>query len=159
MDEESGSSDEDITELSDDEEEVEGRREELNNPNKEPKFIVFWSCLVSLFQTCFTCHQTARITKMITRGTLLMLTITCVNNHSFKWCSQPRIGAMAMGNLLLASSILYSGNTYTRIKEMMDMINLKFFGFTLYTLARLNFAEIYFRGINFRVVLFSRMTN
>ena len=28
-----------------------------------------------------------------------------------------------------------------------------------YTLARLNFAEIYFRGINFRVVLFSRMTN
>ena len=27
------------------------------------------------------------------------------------------------------------------------------------TLARLNFAEIYFRGINFRVVLFSRMTN
>ena len=36
---------------------------------------------------------------------------------------------------------------------------LKEIFFLFSTLARLNFAEIYFRGINFRVVLFSRMTN
>ena len=32
-----------------------------------------------------------------------------------------------IGNLLLSSSILYSGNTYKRIQEMMKMINVLFF--------------------------------
>ena len=106
---------------------------EHDSPILESKFIVFWSCLTSLFKICSTCNQGASIEKAVTRGTLLILTIVCINNHTNKWYSQPRIGSMAMGNLLIASSLLYSGNTFTRIKEMMDMINLRVFGFTVYT--------------------------
>ena len=128
--EDSCSSDEETPE---NEEHVGGWSEDINNPTTEPKFVVFWSSLILLFQTCFTCHESARISKIFTRGTLLILTITCLNHHTFKWMSQPRIGSMGMGNLLLASAILYSGNTYNHIKEMMDVVNLKLFGSTVYT--------------------------
>ena len=39
---------------------------------------------------------------------------------------------MAAGNLLLAASILYTGNTYTRVCELMATAKINFFSHTLF---------------------------
>ena len=48
----------------------------------------------------------------------------CIEGHQSQWRSQPLIGTMALGNLLVAASILFTGNTYTRIKEFCDLLSL-----------------------------------
>ena len=101
-------------------------------PVREPKFLVFWTCLMSLFRFCFTCFQKTTITCVKTRGTLITVTMTCPKKHVHKWQSQPIINGMGAGNLLLSASILYSGNTFTRISEMLSSINVVAFSRTLY---------------------------
>ena len=98
----------------------------------EPKFLVFWSCLQSLFRFCLTCFKCTTITKTATRGSLLIVTMKCSDQHEHKWFSQPIINGKSPGNLLIAASILYSGNTYSRIMEMMNIIHVQFFSGTTY---------------------------
>ena len=47
----------------------------------------------------------------------------CVEGHQTQWCSQPVIGTMALGNMQVAASILFTGNTFTRIKKFCDMLS------------------------------------
>ena len=100
-------------------------------PLTEPKFLVFWSCLVTLCQFCFTCFKKTTITKVITRGALLVVKMNCPNNHKHRWTSQPIIKGSGAGNLLLSASILFSGNTYVRIEEMFNIINFLIFSKTI----------------------------
>ena len=99
----------------------------VGNPISEPKFIVFWSCLVTLFTFCRKCLQSCVVDKVTFKGTLLSIKTTCVNNHEIIWKSQPMLGKAGTGNILLSAAILYSGNTYARISEMFKMINIVHF--------------------------------
>ena len=101
-------------------------RSELS-PITDSKFIVFWSCLLPLFNFCFQCFENAAVTKTVTRGSLVIVSMFCKNGHTTHWKSQPDINGTAGGNVLLAASILYSGNTFTGIKEMMENLKVKFF--------------------------------
>ena len=92
-------------------------------PLTEPKILMFWSCLVTLFQFCFTCFKKNTFTKVITCGTLLIVNIRCFNNHKHKWSSQSIIKGSGAGNLFLSASILFSGNSYVRIAEMFNIFN------------------------------------
>ncbi|XP_057311862.1 uncharacterized protein LOC130649578 [Hydractinia symbiolongicarpus] len=92
----------------------------------DAQFLVFWSCLLTLFQVCFTCLQKTCITRVVKRGTLIIVTSICPNKHVFSWQSQPIVNGRAAGNLLLSAAILYSGNTYARIAEMMSILRLQF---------------------------------
>ena len=56
------------------------RRDDFNDIN-EPKFIVFWSCLLPLFSSCFVCLSTNFIKKVSFRGTLLYVKTICKNEH------------------------------------------------------------------------------
>ena len=49
---------------------------------------------------------------------MLIVNMICRNHHATEWCSQPNIQGMATGNLLLSVSILFSGNTFQRTKEI-----------------------------------------
>ena len=98
------------------------KRDYFNDIN-EPEFIVFWSCLLSLFGFCFTCLSKSFIDKVSVRGTLLYVKTIWKNNHVFEWKSQPKLKNISIGNILLSSSILYSGNTFGQIYEMFKMIN------------------------------------
>ena len=102
------------------------------SPILDTKFIVFWSCLLPLLRICRSCFQNAIITKLITRGSALTVSLQCINNHLFQWTSQPKLKTMNAGNVLLGAAILYSGNTYARIKELMNIANIKFFSHTTY---------------------------
>ena len=99
---------------------------------REPKFIVFWSCLMSLFRFCFTCHKTTTITSVTIRGTLATIKMKCPGEHVHTWRSQPMINDTSAGNVLLSGAILYSGNTYNRISEMLSSINVAHFSRTIF---------------------------
>ena len=98
------------------------KRDDFNDIN-ELEFIVFWSCLLSLFGFCFTCLSKNFIEKVSVRGTLLYVKTIWKNNHVFEWKSQPKLKNISIGNILLFSSILYSGNTFGQIYEMFKIIN------------------------------------
>ena len=100
--------------------------ETIGLPNTNTKFLVYWSCLAQLLSFCSICHQVASITKCVTRGTKIIVTKLCANNHETKWDSQPDVRGMAAGNLLMAASILCSGATYRRISEMMGIAEVAF---------------------------------
>ena len=89
---------------------------------------VFWSSLSILFKFCLSCHKLAWIENIVTGGALLIVKMNCIDGDESEWHSHPIVDSCKnMGNLLLSSSILYSGNTYKRIQEMMNMINVHFF--------------------------------
>ena len=57
----------------------EGDIELLNSsqdPIKSSKLIVFWSCLVTLFNFCFQCPRKAHISKLRTQGSTVLVNIT-----------------------------------------------------------------------------------
>ena len=102
------------------------------SPLTEPKFIVFWSCLMLLFRFCFTCFQKTTVTSIKTKGSLLIVTMRCAKSHTHKWYSQPIINRIGAGNVILSAAILYSGNTFMRISEMFSSVNLVHFSRTLF---------------------------
>jgi len=93
----------------------------------EPKFLVFWSCLLSLFTYCKICFQRNVVDKVTFKGTLLTIKTICANDHEFEWKSQPEIKNTAAGNILLSGAILYSGSTFARVTELLKMINVVHF--------------------------------
>ena len=101
-------------------------------PASEPKFLVFWSCLASLFQFCFACFHQVTITRVIKRATLLVVHTKCPNKHIHKWQSQPTINGSGARNMLLSAAILFSGNTYVQISEMFNMLKVEMFSEPMY---------------------------
>ena len=99
-----------------------------NNFLKEPKYLVFWSSLLLLFRYCFTCKEKTKITSVRTRGTLLVVTMKCHNKHIHTWQSQPMVNNTGAGNIFFYLGMkLYTGNTFKRISEMFDSINIAHF--------------------------------
>ena len=91
-----------------------------------------WSSVLLLFRYCFTCNEKTKITSVRTRGTLLVVTMKCHNKHIHTWRSQPMVNNTGAGNILLSGAILYTGNTFKRISEMFDSINIPHFSRTLF---------------------------
>ena len=104
----------------------------VKSPSGDSKFIVFWSCLVPLLTVCSTCHAKAFIRDVVYKGTMLIVRIACSKNHRYAWRSQPSMKGMSVGNLISAASILFSGNTFQRTKEMMDIAKIAFISHTTY---------------------------
>ena len=88
-----------------------------------------------LFDFCFHCKKPANIENVSTKGTLLTVNMLCITGHESTWRSQPGIGLMAVGNLVMAASVLFSGNMYMRIKELFDLALIPF-------LSKTSFMEI-----------------
>lgn len=98
---------------------------ELTGDYKSSNFIVHWSCILSLLR-CFTCMKAVSICNSIIVGTQLILHMICSAGHSHKWCSQPFIRRQTHGNLLVSAAILFTGYSYQRIKEFMEISKIKF---------------------------------
>ena len=49
-----------------------------------------------------------------------------VDGHKNKWQSQPKIDSNIAGNVLLAGSILFSGNSFQNINSLALRLNLAF---------------------------------
>ena len=49
-----------------------------------------------------------------------------MEHHALTWYSQPLLKRAAVGNLLICSSILFTGNTFTRLQNFASCLGLKF---------------------------------
>ena len=83
-------------------------------PQDEPKFVVFLSCLATLFSMfCFNCKTEKPQLQVSKTGTMVTIVQCCKEcskegRQPFKWHSQPYIfGRYAAGNLLLILPFYY----------------------------------------------------
>lgn len=97
-----------------------------DNPAEQRKFLVFESSLMELFQTCRKKGCSAEVTGMqqLISGSRLIVKTKCSSGCSCIWSSQPLLSKMGAGNLLLSAAVLFSGNTYTRLYDIADHLNM-----------------------------------
>ncbi len=86
----------------------------------EPKFIVFFTQLLALFQICRECKCDKTLVDVNAHGTMAEVITTCVNpdcGKQTKWFSQPLFPGtkIAAGNLLLSFGILVAGTSATKV--------------------------------------------
>ena len=63
---------------------------------------------------------------------MLIVMLLYAENHETVWYSQPNLSGIAAGNIFLSAAILFTGNTFQRIKEHMDVINASFISQTTF---------------------------
>lgn len=85
----------------------------------EPKFLVFYSRLVSLFSMfCFKCRSSKPTVNVIKNGTMVSVVQNCpeCGVEAFKWRSQPLIfSKYPAGNVALSFGILMAGASISKI--------------------------------------------
>ncbi|XP_041428792.1 uncharacterized protein LOC121397046 [Xenopus laevis] len=99
---------------------------------RERKFIVFETqldLLLKLIPCQFNDGQMcpAPISKIhkTVEGSMVTVNLTCRKLHnSLIWKSQPTISNMPVGNILMSSSILLSGSSFQKVKEMFDLFGI-----------------------------------
>jgi solute carrier family 8 (sodium/calcium exchanger) len=98
-------------------------------PHEEEKFLVFKCELLQLFQFCKRCHFPALGTIQKRLGTCIHVEQKCPKcSYVFNWSSQPYIGKMPGGNLLLSGSILVSGCLSSKCLLMFKLLNMACIG-------------------------------
>ncbi|CAN2388471.1 hypothetical protein PRIEUP_LOCUS16417 [Pristimantis euphronides] len=101
-----------------------------SDPVKEHKFMVFESCLDALIykvpcQYQGQCWKPIRKIEKKSIGTFVSVYVTCVDRHCYcLWESQPKIGHMPVGNLLMSSAILCSGSSFVKIQHLFSLLGL-----------------------------------
>ena len=79
---------------------------------------------MTLFQHCVLCKtKTPGVVREC--GTAIYINQTCTScGHVRKWESQPKIGTIAAGNLLLSAAILASGSLPTKSLRMLKIMGV-----------------------------------
>ena len=93
----------------------------------EKKWIVNESKLMQLFTTCQQCGVLIEEEdkKVTTSGTRIHIKWSCMKGHSGEWESCSQLRGMPENNLLVASSILFTGSTFTEIFDWAELLNLQ----------------------------------
>ena len=92
----------------------------------EPKYIVFLSKLLLLFQFCRGCKGEDVLVEMHEQGTMVTIEMHCGNpdclEKEFVWQSQPKIdnGRMGAGNFLLSFAILLAGASASKVFRVLS---------------------------------------
>ncbi|XP_056099072.1 uncharacterized protein LOC130077763 [Rhinichthys klamathensis goyatoka] len=89
------------------------------------KWIVDESNLLELFKTCHTCGTLIEDKRMVTRASQLKIYWTCLRGHSGEWASCPDQRDMGRNNLLTCAATLFTGASYTDIKDWADLMNIQ----------------------------------
>lgn len=90
------------------------------------KFVVFEECLDQLLNQCAVCGQNCKINKSVV-GSMLSVSRICDCGEIFTWESQPLIGSMPVGNLVMSAAILISGNSISQNLLMFNHANIACF--------------------------------
>ena len=91
---------------------------------KRSTYLVFESALLILFSTCFFCRSPFSTIEKWTLGSLLRIKQICSQcNGSFTWDSQPYIGKVPAGNVLISAAILYTGSLPAKALRMFKNLN------------------------------------
>lgn len=64
-------------------------------------------------------------------GSNVIVAQKCSKGHISEWRFHPKIkDGISAGSLLLSSGVLFTGNTYTRINEFIEVANIMYIFFT-----------------------------
>ena len=96
----------------DDDDDEESEDEFPENPGNEKIFVVFNSNLNNLFKRCQERGDVVIEQKRKTVGSMLSVELVCQSGCKMTWESQPVVKRKPLGNLLLAASILFTGNNF-----------------------------------------------
>ena len=100
-----------------------GCRSEKIPPDEENKYLVFESCLLSLFTTCPICNLSVH-PSTFTNGTFLCITQHCQHcDYRKKWESHPMIKNTPAGNLLLSAAILFAGALPNKMLRVLEFLH------------------------------------
>ncbi|XP_059181029.1 uncharacterized protein LOC131959829 [Centropristis striata] len=92
---------------------------------KIPKYIVFETCLLELFESCPVCQQACDVTTT-RRGTFLRVKQQCPHcKFHRQWSSQPLVGSTPAGNLQLSAAVYFSGASYRKLDRIFKSMHLK----------------------------------
>ena len=94
-------------------------------------FIVYWSSLVLLLQYCLSCPAKALVNSGFIQGSALVVELIC-KDVNCKMRLQPRTSNFYEGNIVLAASILFSANTFSKIKKYFELACIPFISHTSY---------------------------
>ena len=101
-------------------------QENTSKPVTDRRFLVDESQMDKLFQFCFLCHAPVTVIKKFSDGSNIHVRTECLNHHTDSWRSDSDINGMSGANILVAAAILFTGNTYSRISEVAELLNLNF---------------------------------
>ena len=101
-------------------------------PFNNSAFIVYWSLLILLLQYCLSCPAKALASGVFVQGSALVVELICEDSHMLLWRSQPRPSNFYEGNILSAASILFSANTFSKIKKYFELACISFMSHTSY---------------------------
>ncbi|XP_046864607.1 uncharacterized protein LOC124459122 [Xenia sp. Carnegie-2017] len=105
--------------------------EESDNDNatedvqNERKYIVFDSCLRQLVSQCPCCGESCSIVTKTT-GSMVNVLAKCHCGYVRDCNSQPLHGRMPLGNLVFASSILFSGCSPSKVLQFFRHSSIQF---------------------------------
>ena len=97
-------------------------------PHVEPKYIVFESSLLELFQICPLCNGEAVGEVSHVKGSLVVVKQRCVHKpncgYTRQWYSQPFIADLPAGNLMLSAGILFAGASPKKVLRVLSSANI-----------------------------------
>lgn len=102
-----------------------------DNIRTEPKYIVFWSQLLMLFQICHSCGAKKPLVNAKELGTQIIVTTDCASPGCPKrhnvWSGQPNMPGYKVpaGNFLLCMAILLVGGSATKVFNMFKHMGVR----------------------------------
>ena len=79
-----------------------------------------------------TCFLPAKIENVSLKGCQLIVSLQCSDDHTSFWKSQPDCNRLSVGNLMSASAVLFSANTYQIIATIFQLANFQWISKTRY---------------------------
>ena len=83
-----------------------------------------------LLQYYLSCPAKALVNSVFIEGSALVVELICEDGHISLWRSQPRASNFYEGNIVLAASILFSANTFSKIKKYFELPCIPFISYT-----------------------------
>ncbi|XP_061566080.1 uncharacterized protein LOC133420407 isoform X1 [Cololabis saira] len=108
---------------------------------KIPKYIVYETCLLELFQSCPVCQRESDVATNKC-GTFIAVNQLC--NHcgfSRKWSSQPLVGNTPAGNLQLSAAVYFTGASFSKLEKIFQAMHLKLFKYDTFRRHARSFLE------------------
>ena len=115
-----------------DEQVLEREHLEEQLPSNNSAFIVYWSSLILLLQYCLSCPAKALVNSVFIQGSAVVVELICEDGHISLWRSQQQTSNFYEGNIVLAVSILFSANTFSKIKNYFELACIPFISHTSY---------------------------
>ncbi|XP_061179861.1 uncharacterized protein LOC133188445 [Saccostrea echinata] len=116
--------DSELDEESDEEETCNYRLDETDNPSEEKYYVVSESALSQLLSVCNACNGKSVPLVEYSKGSMISTVPTCENGHINRWQSQSTHKKMPWFNLHLASAMLLSGNSISKVLMLFNHLKV-----------------------------------